>query len=69
MNQTIQKQWWKSNDNVIELTKYLRDNGGLDFDDVMNILEKPWHYETEWNEYQTSLKIDEGLDAFDRRDK
>jgi len=62
--------WYNNHENLVELATYLNTKGDLSSaDDMLYFFEKPWKWENEWNEYQTSIHIDNGLDAFDRRDK
>ena len=69
VTQTKEKPWWNYLENLRFLTIYLQDRDGEDSLDIPELLEKPWKWENEWYEYQTSIHVDDDLDAFDRRDK
>ena len=56
----MEKEWWESEENVILLAFWLIGNDYFEIydsrEDALNVLihiiEKPWHYEKEWQEYQ-----------------
>ena len=43
--------WYDLNDNLANLGYYLVDTYGLNTDDILYMVEKPWKYNTEWQEY------------------
>ncbi len=65
----MMNKWYDCRDNVLDVCSYLLKVKFYTPNDILNCLEKPWHYDNEWKEYQTSLEIDKGLDSFDRREK
>jgi len=70
MNTKIQTQWYNNLENLTNLVRFIIDKDGEI--DTVYFLEKPWKWDQEWMNYQKSChqsEMDEGLDAFDRRDK
>lgn len=51
-------KWFEEFENVLELAKWLADEGRITTAHAtLQIFEKPWKWEPEWNEYQAALKV------------
>lgn len=48
-------EWWKVHSNIVELAEWMHENWRFDtVTDVIYFFDKPWKYEDEWNEYQST---------------
>jgi hypothetical protein len=51
-------RWWEEYENILNLVRHLIEKGTLTrATAVLQIFEKPWKWETEWNEYQKQEKV------------
>jgi hypothetical protein len=55
--------WYADYDNVVELAHWLREEYGFDAAELLAFLDKPWHYESEWQELAARIAEEERADA------
>lgn len=51
-------KWWETHDNLVQLTRWMADNGSS-ADDLASVVEKPWKYTPEY-EYMLALQCPAG---------
>lgn len=44
------RYWWQEPGNIARLLRYLESHEGLDVRDAIAIVEKPWHWDPEFQE-------------------
>ena len=54
-------KWFEIHENLVSLAEYLADHGSTAHE-LVSFIEKPWHYEDEWNEYQAEYQADLAAD-------
>lgn len=60
----MKSKWFEEFENVLHLAKWLIDELRITTAyAAYDIFEKPWKWETEWNEYQAAQKEEEALKA------
>ena len=55
--------WYADYDNVVTLAHWLREERGCDAAELLDFLDKPWHYESEWNERAAQIAEQDRSDA------
>lgn len=51
----MKPEWFEEFENIINLAKWLADEGEITTAfQMLQIFEKPWKWESEWNEFQTA---------------
>jgi hypothetical protein len=64
--------WWYDHTEISRLLRWLDDNGGIDVRDCIGIVEKPWHWDAEYEEMcreqaGAAAKRDSAIDAAEFR--
>jgi len=50
---------YRETEGFISFLKWLKDEQGFSkSEDIIDVVEKPWHWHTEWNNYQESVYND-----------
>jgi hypothetical protein len=55
--------WYADYDNVVTLAHWLREERGFDAAELLSFLDKPWHYESEWQLRAARIAEEERADA------
>lgn len=52
MTTTNPVRWYEVHSNVAELCRYLVKEENWDVENILDLVEKPWHYDAEWAAYE-----------------
>jgi hypothetical protein len=47
--------WWQSHLNLHDLCRDLAEHHDYDLNDVLGVIEKPWHFDEEWQRFEARL--------------
>jgi hypothetical protein len=48
-------KWWLSGPNIAGLAHDMTEHHDADLGEILDMLDKPWHYDDEWARYQSRI--------------